>query len=47
MNTSSQNGQISTPERYYEIPTRSKEEPRTPIKETMDCYIETGLGYKA
>lgn len=25
---------LSTPERYSKIPTRSKEEPRTPVKET-------------
>lgn len=43
----SQNGQISTPERYYEMPTRRKDEPRSPLKRLVDCYTETGGGHTA
>jgi hypothetical protein len=48
MDTScSHNGQISTPERYYEIPPTGNRNPERPLKRLLDCYIGTEASHKA
>jgi hypothetical protein len=45
--TCSQNGQISTLIRYYEIPTSRKVNSGRPLTGLLDCYTETGTGHEA